>query len=45
MVAGGPPAFGDKDREAFANQLDRFLAKSSAAARRAAGIAAGPRIC
>ncbi|MFE4105467.1 YaiI/YqxD family protein [Almyronema epifaneia] len=24
---GGPPAFSQRDREAFANQLDRFLAK------------------
>ncbi len=26
-VTGGPPPFGMKDRQAFANQLDRFLAK------------------
>ena len=25
---GGPPAFSQADRQAFANQLDRFLAKS-----------------
>ncbi len=24
---GGPPAFGQRDRQAFANQLDRFLAR------------------
>jgi len=28
---GGPPAFSRRDREAFANQLDRFLAKHAAA--------------
>jgi uncharacterized protein len=26
-VSGGPPNFGPKDRQAFANQLDRWLAK------------------
>jgi uncharacterized protein YaiI (UPF0178 family) len=26
-ITGGPPAFSHKDRQAFANQLDRFLAK------------------
>ncbi len=26
-ITGGPPAFNMKDRQAFANQLDRFLAK------------------
>ncbi len=31
QVTGGPPAFNDKDRQAFANALDRWLtaAKSS----------------
>lgn len=28
---GGPPAFSQRDRQAFANQLDRFLSKSAAA--------------
>lgn len=27
VATGGPPAFGQADRMAFANQLDRFLAK------------------
>lgn len=27
MVTGGPAAFGKKDRQAFANQLDRFLVR------------------
>jgi uncharacterized protein YaiI (UPF0178 family) len=27
MVSGGPPAFTHGDRQAFANQLDRFLTK------------------
>jgi uncharacterized protein YaiI (UPF0178 family) len=27
VETGGPPAFSPRDREAFANQLDRFLAK------------------
>ncbi len=27
VETGGPPAFNNRDREAFANQLDRFLAK------------------
>lgn len=27
VETGGPPAFSNRDREAFANQLDRFLAK------------------
>ncbi|MEL6383214.1 MAG: YaiI/YqxD family protein [Cyanobacteria bacterium J06626_18] len=27
VETGGPPAFNQRDREAFANQLDRFLAK------------------
>jgi uncharacterized protein YaiI (UPF0178 family) len=27
VETGGPPAFSQRDREAFANQLDRFLAK------------------
>ncbi len=27
METGGPPAFSQKDRKAFADQLDRFLAK------------------
>lgn len=27
MLTGGPPAFGKKDRQAFANQLDRILAR------------------
>jgi len=26
-ITGGPPPFNTKDRQAFANQLDRFLAK------------------
>lgn len=26
IETGGPPSFGKKDRQAFANQLDRFLA-------------------
>ncbi len=30
-VTGGPPTFSMKDRQAFANQLDRFLAQQSAA--------------
>jgi uncharacterized protein YaiI (UPF0178 family) len=29
-ITGGPPAFSKKDRQAFANQLDRFLAKQFA---------------
>ncbi|MGF1568420.1 MAG: YaiI/YqxD family protein [Nodosilinea sp.] len=28
VETGGPPAFNRRDREAFANQLDRFLSKS-----------------
>ncbi len=32
-VIGGPPAFSMKDRQAFANQLDRFLAKQAVALR------------
>ena len=28
-IGGGPPNFGPKDRQAFANQLDRWLAKST----------------
>ena len=27
QVTGGPPAFGDKDRQAFANALDRWLTR------------------
>jgi uncharacterized protein YaiI (UPF0178 family) len=27
QVSGGPPTFGPKDRQAFANQLDRWLVK------------------
>ncbi|MRR15952.1 MAG: YaiI/YqxD family protein [Deltaproteobacteria bacterium] len=27
QITGGPAAFGKKDRQAFANQLDRFLAR------------------
>ena len=27
QISGGPPNFGPKDRQAFANQLDRWLAK------------------
>jgi uncharacterized protein YaiI (UPF0178 family) len=27
VETGGPAAFGQADRQAFANQLDRFLAK------------------
>lgn len=27
VETGGPPPFGQRDREAFANQLDRFLVK------------------
>src|SRR3954447_26328802 len=27
-IGGGPPNFGPKDRQAFANQLDRWLARS-----------------
>jgi uncharacterized protein YaiI (UPF0178 family) len=27
MQTGGPPAFGPRDRQAFANQLDRLLAR------------------
>jgi uncharacterized protein YaiI (UPF0178 family) len=27
VETGGPPAFNQRDRQAFANQLDRFLAK------------------
>lgn len=30
VETGGPAAFGQSDRQAFANQLDRFLAKRSA---------------
>lgn len=30
VETGGPPAFSRRDREAFANQLDRFLAKQGA---------------
>lgn len=29
VETGGPPAFSPRDREAFANQLDRFLVKNS----------------
>ena len=29
-IGGGPPNFGPKDRQAFANQLDRWLAKNKA---------------
>jgi len=28
LITGGPPSFGRKDRQAFADQLDRFLVKS-----------------
>lgn len=28
LMTGGPPAFGRKNRQAFADQLDRFLIKS-----------------
>lgn len=28
VETGGPPAFSQRDREAFANQLDRFLAQN-----------------
>ena len=28
QISGGPPNFGPKDRQAFANQLDRWLTKS-----------------
>jgi uncharacterized protein YaiI (UPF0178 family) len=28
VETGGPPALSHRDREAFANQLDRFLAKN-----------------
>jgi len=28
QISGGPPGFGPKDRQAFANQLDRWLAKN-----------------
>jgi len=28
LITGGPPAFGRKDCQAFADQLDRFLVKS-----------------
>lgn len=34
---GGPPAFSQADRQAFANQLDRLLAKAKAAASRPPG--------
>jgi len=27
-IGGGPPSFGPKDRQAFANQLDRWLVKN-----------------
>jgi uncharacterized protein YaiI (UPF0178 family) len=27
VITGGPPAFGQKDRQAFANQLNRFLTR------------------
>lgn len=30
QVTGGPPGFNSKDRQAFANQLDRWIAKSQA---------------
>ena len=30
-IGGGPPGFGPKDRQAFANQLDRWLAKNNKA--------------
>ena len=30
VVTGGPGAFGQRERQAFANQLDRFLAQHSA---------------
>lgn len=29
LMTGGPPPFGRKDRQAFADQLDRFLIRSS----------------
>lgn len=29
MVTGGPPSLGKQDRQAFANQLDRLLAKAN----------------
>lgn len=29
VVTGGPAALGDRDRQAFANQLDRILARST----------------
>lgn len=28
-VGGGPPALGDRDKQAFANALDRYLARNS----------------
>jgi uncharacterized protein YaiI (UPF0178 family) len=28
LMTGGPPVFGRKDCQAFADQLDRFLTKS-----------------
>jgi uncharacterized protein YaiI (UPF0178 family) len=30
LVTGGPAAYGKSDRQAFANQLDRILAKQGA---------------
>lgn len=30
IETGGPPAFGQSERQAFANQLDRFLARTRA---------------
>lgn len=30
MVSGGPPTYGEKDKQAFANALDRWLQKSLA---------------
>jgi len=32
---GGPPALGQRERQAFANQLDRLLAKNAASVKRA----------
>jgi len=28
-LTGGPPAYGPSDRQAFASQLDRWLAKNA----------------
>ena len=36
-VSGGPPTLGNKDRQAFANQLDRLLARAATTSGSSAG--------